>query len=1625
MQSNSGVAKSDLVGRAIAEAERSVDDLPDLGTFLEGYYRHVSEEGLVGRDPIDVFGAAVSQRRLAAKRPVGTSKVRVFNPALEGHGWTSPHTVVEVVTDDMPFLVDSLTSALAQEGLSLHLVVHPQFIVERSPNGDLQRMLLTKEERQASGAIAESWMHFEIDRISDAARLRDLDRRLADVLRDVRDAVEDWAKMREAAQRIADELHDHPPSLPPEEIADAWELLRWLIDEHFTFLGYREYELQDHDGEDVLIAKPGTGLGLLRGDHAESAAFSKLPPEVRAKAREKHLLILTKANSRSTVHRPAYLDYIGIKTFDEQGNVSGERRLLGLFTTTAYSESVTRIPVLRRKVKTILEASGFPAMSHSGKDLLQILETYPRDELFQMSVDELLPIALSVMHLQERRQVRLFLRHDVYGRFVSALVYLPRDRYTTQVRLAMESILLQTFSAESADYTARVSESVLARLHYVVRGKAGQVMPEVDLEVLEARLIQATRTWDDDLADALHESVGEGESVELMKRYRDAFPEAYKEDFPARLAVADIGRMEGLRPDGPLGMNLYEPPGAEVGELRFKIYRVGSEISLSEVLPYLQRMGVEVLDERPYEVDRSDGTRIWLYDFGLYHRGVASGLITTDPGTLKELFQEAFGAVWSGQAESDTFNALVLSAGLHWRQAMLLRAYVKYLRQAGTMFSQEYIEESLGAHVDLVQLLVKLFEARFDPSVETSEAGDRDELAADLTEQVLDGLDSVSSLDQDRILRSVLSLINATLRTNYFQRDADGQPKSYVSFKLDPASVPDLPRPRPKFEIWVYSPRVEGVHLRFGSVARGGLRWSDRREDFRTEILGLVKAQAVKNAVIVPVGAKGGFLPKRLPDPAVEGREAWLAEGVASYRTFISALLDITDNLVDGESVPPPEVVRRDGDDPYLVVAADKGTASFSDIANGIAQSYGFWLGDAFASGGSVGYDHKAMGITARGAWESVKHHFREMGVDTQSEDFTCIGIGDMSGDVFGNGMLLSEHIRLVAAFDHRHIFIDPNPDAAVSYAERKRLFELPRSSWDDYDTSLISDGGGVFARTMKSVPISPAAGQALGLSEDTTAATPHELMQAVLRAPVDLLWNGGIGTYVKSESESNSDVGDKANDAIRVNGVQLRCNVVGEGGNLGFTQLGRVEAARNEVRINTDAIDNSAGVDTSDHEVNIKILLDSVVRSGDLTQKQRNELLAQMTDDVAAHVLSHNYGQNVLLSNARAQTHSMLPVHKRFIRWLEGRGELDRTLEFLPSDAEINRLDAAGEGLTSPEFSVLVAYSKMVLADDLLDSSLPDEPYYQHVLEAYFPRAVAERYPNRLSSHPLRREIITTMVVNRMINRGGITFCFRAMEETGATPVEIARAHTVAREVFALDDFWGRVAELDNRVPVRAQSGLYLESRRLLDRSIRWLLQSRRSMLDVEGEIAHFSEVKDLITEIPQMLRGDEQERLQLRAGEYAAQGVPEDLAIITAAHLDAFSLLDIVELANATGEEADDIGFVYFALSERFEVDKILNRITELPRDERWHALARMALRYDLYGALAGLTSNVLTLTKQGGSPEERITDWENANAEGLARARTTLMEISSSESFDLATISVALRVIRTLVATAGTRP
>ena len=1616
----------ELMARAAALGAGGADG--PTGAQLDWYYRHVADEDVLTRRPQDLLGALVSHRRLAQHRPPGTAAVRVLTPAPDRDGWTSSHTVVEIVTDDMPFLVDSVTAELSRLGRAIHLVVHPQLVVRRDAAGGLVDVVGLPSRPLPYDCHLESWMHLEVDRDTQAQSLDQLAADLRRVLGDVRVCVEDWPRMHSTATVLADELAGSPPpGVDVDEVDEAARLLRWLAAGSFTFIGYREYVLGTEDGEDVLRAVAGTGLGVLRYDQRMSDSFARLPPVVRARAREPHVLILTKANSRSTVHRPAYLDYVGVKSFDAAGHVVGERRFLGLFTSAAYTESVTRVPVVDRKVAAVLAGSGYAVESHSGKDLMAILETYPRNELFQTDVPHLLETATSVLALQERRRTRLFVRRDDYGRFMSCLVFLPRDRYTTEMRLRMENILREAFDGESVDYTTRVSESVLARLHFVVRTPIGQVAVDVDVAQLEARLVAATRTWEEDLAESLRAELGEDESRRLSAEYGTAFPEAYKEDFTAAVAVDDLRHVRALESDTQtLQMSLYREPGTAAQERRLKVFRA-EPVSLTQVLPLFGDLGLEVVDERPYELDLSGGRRLHVYDFGLRcPAGRSWG--TEQPGGAHPRFEEAFAAVWQGTAESDGLNALVLGAGLTWRQVVVLRAYTRYLRQAGMTFSHAYVESCLLANVHLTRLIVRLFEARFDPdhlgdgTDDPGAATARVETSSALLEEVTSELDEVVSLDHDRILRALLGVVRATLRTSFYRVDAGGAARSYVSFKLDPHQVPDLPAPRPAYEIWVYSPRVEGVHLRFGAVARGGLRWSDRREDFRTEVLGLVKAQMVKNAVIVPTGAKGGFFAKALPDPS--DRDAFLAEGVAAYRTFISGLLDLTDNIVgtgdQARVVPPARVVRHDGDDTYLVVAADKGTASFSDIANDVALSYGFWLGDAFASGGSAGYDHKAMGITARGAWESVKRHFRELDVDTQTQDVTVVGVGDMSGDVFGNGMLLSQHIRLVAAFDHRHVFIDPDPDAAASYVERRRLFDLPRSSWADYDTTLISAGGGIWPRSAKSVPVSATACAALGLGDQQRAMRPTDLMQAILRAPVDLLWNGGIGTYVKASAETNPDVGDRANDAIRVNGNELRCRVVGEGGNLGLTQLGRVEAALHGVRINTDAIDNSAGVDTSDHEVNIKILLDTVVADGELERPGRDALLAQMTDEVAALVLRDNHEQNVLLGNAREQAHPMLTVHARLMRSLERRGDLDRELEFLPDAKAVARRHDEGLGLTSPEFSVLVAYAKLTLKRDLLASDLPDDPWFRGTLREYFPREIVARYDDRLDAHPLRREIITTSLVNNMVNRGGITFAFRVQEETAAGPVQIARAYVVAREVFGLRDFVARVEALDAVAPTRGQTALYLEFRRLLDRSVRWLVQNRPPIVDVAAEIERFAgTVATLSPALPDLLVGAERRRLVRRTDELTSVGVPPELAADAAVLLDVFSLLDVTEIAAATATPAYDVAPLYFTLSERFQVDAMLGLITSLPRDDRWDALARAALRYDLYAALEALTVSVLmTPGAQEAPPVDRIAVWEQTNGEALARARDMVGEVSELDRTGIAALSVALRSLRGLV-------
>ncbi|PWJ25994.1 glutamate dehydrogenase [Branchiibius hedensis] len=1592
---------------AVNSATVSASDQSVSEQLVSSYFEHTAAEDFQTLSPPDVSGIVRSHLALARERRPGTTNVEVFTPHPDSDGWGRGLVVAQIVTDDMPFIVDTVLAALSRAQRSVRLLVHPQFDVRRSASGELESVTAAADDGD-DATIRESWLHVEFARGRTVADDEELQQTLAQVMADLHAAVEDWPQMRERCWELAGSVAEEVGTrVDEDQIRQCVEMLRWLADDNFTFIGYRDYRLAQRDGMDGLAPVEGSGLGVLRDDHPDS--FRPLTPEAARTAHDPRLLTITKANSLSTVHRSAHLDYIGVRVFDDAGAVIGERRFIGLFAARAYNETVRRVPVARDKVEQVLAATGYAADSHDGRDVLQTLETYPRDEVLQADVPHLVHVAQVVSRLKERRCAGVLRRDDEFGRFVSVVVYVPRDAYDTTLRLRMTKVLQESYRPRHIEHEIRLNDADLAYVHFVVW--LGQERPApISDQDFDDRLLRSVQTWGQHFAALVRDQYGDEAAARITADYVHAFPEAYKEDFTAAQGLADLQRIEALDGPDPALFALYRESGSDPRERRFKIFR-RDRLILTDVVGMFTDFGVEVTDERPYSMRLPDGSAVWIYDIGLRSQSPTAwgGEDADQVKVVRGRFEDAFAAVWDRRADSDRLGGLVLSAGLTWRQVAVLRTVGRYLRQTAFSLSYGYIQDALLANPDLAVLLSELFEQRFDPALRL-EADERASHQHRTLQRIDAALTDVASLDHDRIVRAIRGVVRATLRTNAFRPDS-----RVIALKLDCHGVPDLPEPIPMFEIWVHGPDVEGVHLRFGKVARGGLRWSDRRDDFRTEILGLVKAQMVKNALIVPTGAKGGFVARHLPDPS--DRDAFNAAGVAAYQQFIASLLEVTDNLVSGVVVPPRDVVRYDDDDTYLVVAADKGTATFSDIANGIARENGFWLDDAFASGGSAGYDHKAMGITARGAWESVKRHFREMGVDTQTQEFTAAGIGDMSGDVFGNGMLLSEHLRLVAAFDHRHVFLDPDPDAASSYAERRRLFELPRSSWDSYDRQLISAGGGVYPRTAKSVPISDQVRRALGLGDDITALTPAELIRAILRAPVDLLWNGGIGTYVRSSLETDAQIGDRTNDAVRISADQLRCKVIGEGGNLGLSQLARIEAAQNGVRVNTDAIDNSAGVDTSDHEVNIKIAAAGLVRDGSLELSQRDELLASMTDEIAHQVLRDNYEQNVLLGNARAQEHAMLPVHRRFMAAVPG---LDRELEFLPSDEALDQRDRAGHGLCSPEFSVLVAYAKLDAKRQLLQTNLPDDPWFEATLSGYFPAAM-RRYDQAIAAHPLRREIVTTCVVNDLVNRGGITFVFRAQEETGATADQIARAFVIVREVFGMRELLARIEATDNVVSTDTQTRMYLEVRRLLDRATRWFIHNRPADGSIAQEIERFRPVVSALRPRAQdFLRGSEHDRWATNADRLRQDGVPQDLADEIAALLDAYSLLDIARRSQITDTDPAEVARTYFACSERLQIDRLLHAVSALPRDDLSDALARSALREDLYGVLDSFVDVVLRSTDQ---TPDRVDQWATTHQAGVERAARAVAVLPprSAEPPTLAQVLVALRALRS-VATVG---
>lgn len=1577
------------------------EEAPLVKNFIRQYYLSVSPEDLTSRSILDLYGAVVSHWHYLYQRQPGEAKVLAFNPQLEKDGWQSTHTIIEIAFDDLPFLVDSVIIALNRLNLNIHLVIHMDNLkLNRDAKGKICEVL-EKGAPAAGIHTSEAAIYIEIDRQSDFNILENIAKELKQVLMDVRTVVEDWPNMRDKASHLIEELEKTPPLVDKAEVEESIEFLKWVVEDHFTFLGYQEYKIEGQDPElstYQMVSGSELGMAKFKTSSPVYGLLSALPVDAVKLILSNQLLILGKTETRSTVHRPAYTDFISVKRFNDEGRVIGEQRFMGLYTAFAYNSSTKQIPYLRRKVNNVLLLAGFAPKSHDDRALLNILETLPRDDLFQASEQEILELSTGILHLQERQRIRLFVRKDPFLNFVSCLVFVSRDKFTSALGEKMKAILLQGFNGLEVEFSTRFSESSLARISFVVR-----VDPKKEIfynqQLLEEKLVEAGRTWQDDLRDALEEHCGEERGNDLLKRFQNAFPAGYQETFQARIAVVDIEYFETLSKKQPLAMSLYRPLEEAEEIIRFKLFRSGATIPLSDVVPILENMGLRIISERPYEINTKNGKdSIWINDYRMVYK---KGEIF-DIDAVKDLFQEAFDAIWSGSAENDGFNHLVLSAKLTWREIMVLRGYAKYLWQIGFTFSQDHVEDTLTANPEISAMLIELFKFRFDPDQYIEYTAESQQLVQ--KQRIEKALENVTNLNEDRILRRYMEVILATIRTNYYQSDL----KPYFSFKLQSKKVPELPLPVPLYEIFVYSPRVEAIHLRVAKVARGGIRWSDRREDFRTEILGLMKTQQVKNSVIVPMGAKGGFVVKKMPEQGT--REEIMNEVIYCYETLIRGLLDLTDNYKGNDIVNPPQMVCYDDSDPYLVVAADKGTATFSDIANAISKEYGFWLDDAFASGGITGYDHKKMGITARGAWESVKRHFHELGLDIEVP-FTAIGIGDMAGDVFGNGLLLSKKIKLIAAFNHEHIFLDPTPDPEISFLERQRLFQLPRSTWNDYNPDLISKGGGVYVRSAKAINLSPEVQKALDFYQDRIV--PNELIRAILKAPVDLFWNGGIGTYVKATFESNAVVGDRANDALRVNGRELRSKVVGEGGNLGFTQFGRVEYAKSGGRLNTDAIDNSGGVNCSDNEVNIKILLNDVVDLGDLTEKQRNEILAEVQTEVGELVIKNNKLQPKAISVAVSQAVDNLEMHGRLIKEMERIGKLDRVLECLPDKEEIANRKLLKQGLTRPEISVLMAYSKTVLKEALLDSHLPEDTYFQKELELAFPVPLQTRFKQYMPRHRLRREIIATQVSNAVINEMGISFVSRLIDETGSEPPDIIRSYTISREIFKAQELYNLIDTLKN-VDAETQFIMLHEVNRLIRRGTRWFLRNRRrESMNIAEIIRYFiPEVSELSAILPGFLVGYGSD-MEIVAEQLIKANVPKDFAYRIGCMSAMFSALDIVEAATINKFPVEKVATIYYAVGTRLQLGWFRELIKNHAVSNHWEALARATFRDDLDRQQRNLTVNIMHSNGQAlNEPEHLIDAWFGKHHILVSRWEYFATELKNSPEADFTMFAVALR-------------
>ena len=1572
-----------------------------LSTFIRQYLTKFPGSEWLGRELNDLCGFVYGLWLIIQKRPEIEPEIKAYNPNLDEHGWLCGRTVITVLQRDMPFLVDSIRISLNRQDMPIHVIYSCVMNVIYDEEGkavevvDGQKPVNNLEKGMQ--VSKEALIYVEISLQTDTSVLYDIKQSLNNVLGDVSSTVNNYPHIR---SKLKDTISNIQSSAGDTDECVAF--LEWLSQSHFTFLGYREFEYGKQQGEPGLIEKIDAREGVF--ERLENTTNFIAEKDYPIGAMQFHwsenLICFSKSAVRSNVHRDVYPDYVVLKKFDGEGNACGEVRFLGLFTYSVYTMSPRHIPILRKKAATLIEKSGLDTHSHDGKNFIRVIENFPKEELFQSDVETLFTNISSIAAINERHVVRLILRQDPFGSFVNCMVYVPKDVYNTRVRLKIQEIIGSALQTNECDSTTFFSESILARAQFVFK-----IDPDsennVDENELEEAITNLTKNWDEYFQNGLVDAYGESKGISLFNQYKHSFPQSYQENYDPRVAVSDIEMLNTLGSERDVAMHLYQPAGSANGYLRFKVLHLRTPIELSDVIPILENLGLRVLGEHPFKITRKNGEVVWLHDFDL----VFALPVGLDVQTVRSQFEQAFAKIWSGQSESDAFNRLVLAARINWREVSLVRAYAGYLKQIAFNSTREFIADTLVHHVEITRNLIALFRANFDPRLKKS-AKDEDRIER-LQHKIIEGLDQVSNLNEDIVLRRYMDLINGTLRTNYFQKQ-EGEDKSYISIKFSPRDIADIPEPRPMYEIYVYSPRVEGVHLRGGKVARGGLRWSDRNQDFRTEVLGLVKAQQVKNAVIVPNGAKGGFVAKQLKKEW--SREEFFKEGIECYKLFIRGLLDVTDNLVNGEIVPPVDVVRKDDDDPYLVVAADKGTATFSDIANEISLRYKHWLGDAFASGGSQGYDHKGMGITAKGAWVSVQRHFKEKGINVQEQDFSVVGIGDMAGDVFGNGMLLSEHICLVGAFNHMHIFVDPHPEAKDSFAERKRLFETPGATWADYNNELISKGGGVFSRSAKSIKITPQMKKVFGMTENSL--TPTALISKMLKAPVDLIWNGGIGTYVKASWETHSDVGDKANDNLRVNGNELQCQVFGEGGNLGLTQLGRVEFALNGGACNTDFIDNAAGVDCSDHEVNIKILLDEIVESGDLTSKQRNKLLSDMTDSVSDLVLQNNYRQTFSISLAEYEVDPRTNEYRRFISYLETTGRLDRALEYLPADEDIVERLGRGKSLTRPELSVLISYAKVMLKEELIASSIAEDDYIVREIETAFPEKLRKNYSKQIYSHRLRREIVGTQVANDLINNLGITAAHRLLETTGASISEVAKAYIISRDVFKFEELQHYIKSLDHKVKAGFQAELMTNMIRRVRRGTRWFLRNRRAGLVPAKEVTTFCDGLSVVyQETGDHVRGSAKDEWFASLKYFEEMGVSENWAQALSMPSNMFSGLGIVQASLNTGKSFKDVSEIFYLLLDKLSLSWFATQLSSVNVESYWQALARESFIDDLESQVRKLTESLLRL--QGVmSKEETLEKWHQKNQYLVDRWKSMVNEVQGSQVTDYAMFSVALR-------------